>query len=386
MKNFVNISIILLIIFFSNIESKSQISAFYNFAIAFDTNPFTVNNQKESIYQINHVNLNYKSEKSNFSISYNGNLTNILSSPEYNYNIHRINSNFLYKPFNYEYFEINFGALAKLKNNSINNRLFNFGEINFDFENILYSDYGIISLKYTPELSIFSNYSELSNFTNNIKLSIDKTFDFETNLILELGLKSKYFYNNENGNLKYKRFENQNPSEILSNFIANSNNNRIISFKIDINQPISEDIIFELAAYSNIHLNKNGFYFATGITDLYSLDDFFNNNSNFEEKSILFGINCRLFENFKLNIVNNYHIREFLYSNYLINENYSKNINRKDFLNDFSILLNYVIFEYYGIFDKLTSILEFKYFNNDSNLEEYTFKNSGIIFTIRMQF
>jgi hypothetical protein len=384
--------LIILLLFAFTAKAEIPIEGNYTLWGGFDTNPLIMNSPESSGIVVNSLKLGYYPEYSGFDILYQTQIFSIINFPERNYNLHQIKTDYKIQPLNYEYFELNFAASGLLRNNSSGGNLYDYSIVNAGIGGTLYSDIGIISVLYTPEYSNFSNYSRLSSFTNEIFLQLDKTFESETQLKIELSYLSKNYFNSSDNDdeisidKRYKRFPQNNPKIQQPNSVSFSNINEIIDLDFGINHTFTEYLLLGLGGNINKQLSKDGFYFASGTTDVLTRNEFIDNSSNFEEKAVWSLLNLQLFEDFGIDFFYRYNSREFLYTLNLISEIYSDKIYRVDTANNFNIKLNYVIFEDYEYIKQFTTNLTFDYFNNNSNSMEYTFESFGVFISADVRF
>lgn len=389
---------ILFIVFSISLKSQTPIKGYYTLSSGYDSNPLILNSAEESAIIRNSIGLGYFPEYSGFAFSYNSSLTSFLNFPERNYHTHRVKTDYVFQPFNYEYFEIYSGINAKLRSNGVDAELYNYYDINPEIGLIQYSDFGVISVDYSPQISRFSNYSVLDNFMNEINVNLDKTFDFETNLIARVSYGSKNYFNsdidnnNSNGNgrnekgKQYKRINQINPNHQSPNSVFTNQFNSLINFDLGLNHPINDNIILGVSFSTNFHLSDDGFYFESGTSDLYNNREFFDDIYNFEEQAItLFG-SFKIDSNFRVKYHYQHYNRDFQYTLDLINKLYSDSIYRQDKGNSFNIEFNYRIFEKLDFFEKLSISLKLDYFANKSNLKEYTFETANIMLSTILEF
>ncbi|MCW5883490.1 MAG: hypothetical protein KIT33_00825 [Candidatus Kapabacteria bacterium] len=386
-----------LLILLAVISAKAQdFGSYYSLSAGYDTNPLIENESSESAIMRNSFGIGYFPAKSGFKASYSGNITSFFAFPERNYNAHILRSDYTFQPFKYPYFEIETGLISKMRLNSVDAVLYDYIDVNPQISFVLYSDIGVVGLSYLPSNTSFINFRNLDNSLNEFELSIDKTFSTETNVLFLTKLGYKNFYNagqelhsplNPLGRGKnYRRFSNRQGNRQSPNFVYTDNVTSTIDFGLDIYQPITDNIIFSISGNTNIHLNDNGFYFASGTTDLYNEREFFNDIYNYEEKSISVSTIFDLSKYIDLSIAYNYFQRDFMYSLSLIDDKYNKDINRKD---DGNLLYVEIKYKPEMVLNYIKSInfnLKFDYFLNKSNLDEYSFETSGIIFSTILEF
>jgi hypothetical protein len=381
---------IMLLILSNKLFCFPNINGFYSINPGYDSNPLIKNISENSLYTINKLNLEYKPDYSPFSASYSGNLSNIFNFPERHYYTHKIEAEYVIQPFKYEYFEINFAASDKLRNNYNDAKIYNYNQINAMIGLVLYSDIGIIYLNYTPSITSFSEFELLNNFQNELLISLDKKFSFETNLKSQIIYGNKFFNKTGgnhpviNGN-KYLIFD-ESDDILFPNVVYNSKNSNLLNFSIEIEHPISENINLGLKFNKNIHLDTSGLYYASGSTDLLNGGEFFNDIYNFSETGFSPFLNINVMNNLNCYLGFNYFTRDYLYSLYLINNKYSKDTKRSDIGIMISTHFVYNPNLTMLIFDNMIFGAKFEYFNNESNLAEYKFENYNICFSIKMEF
>ena len=386
-KNSILVSI-LLFAFISN-GYGAEIRGYYSLTGGYDSNPLINDVPLESAIMRNSLGIGYFPEESLFEISYTGSAISFLNIPERNYQVHNIKTDYTFQPFTYQYFEIETSAIGKLRNNSVDGLLYNYAEIIPELSFVLYSDIGIVSLAYSPSFTRFCNYPGLSNSQNELILSLDKTFEFETNLIAEVTYGTRNYFNvnqplnsppSPNGKgMKYRHFSNSQNNRQLPNSVFTNQLTNIVDFSLGLTHPISTEIDIGITGNFNIHLNDDGLYYASGSTDLFNEREFFNDYYNFEEKAITIETKYRFSDKISMKANYIHYNRDFLYSLSLIDYRYSSEENRKDSGNLISGEMKYEVAEYFSIFSKMTLNLKIDYFANDSNLKEYTYESASIM-------
>ncbi len=384
------------LISFTEIFAQSSINGYYTLSTGYDSNPLIMRESESSTIIRNSFGIGYFPELPNFALSYSSTFSSLLDFPERNYYSHSIKTDYTFQPFNYEYFDIGIGLISKLRNNSIDAELYNYFDISADINFNLYSDIGIITLEYMPTVTRFENYNLLNNFQNEVSIALEKRLLIGTSILLQTTYGTKHFNNAQEATANphtphgkgknYKRFSNFSNKHQMPNSVYYSQNTSIVDFNFEIEQPIIDDVSLSIALNANIHPEDNGFYYASGTTDLFNESEFFNDIYNFDESGILAKIIIDLSENVKIKSSFNYYKRDFLYTLDLINQNYSNDINRNDAGNVLSTQISYIPESTFLFFESVTIALKFDYLSNKSNLKEYTFDTYSFFLSTILEF
>lgn len=381
--------------FTAGMRAQSEIKGAFSLKTVYDSNPLNLNEEKNSAASISSLQLMYKPLYSSFNAQYSGSNISLLNFPERNYHFHQAGFNFSLQPFNYQYFEIFAGANSTIRKNSTSSAVYDNLNINTKFGGVLYSDYGVIEISYTPAFTRFCNNTYLTNFTNNIEISLDKSFDFETKIKASAVFSTRNYYNSINSNndnishengKNYLRYQINEADIMFPNSVFEKNVSNIISAFIELNHPLSLDISIWLRLNKNFHLNKNALYFSPGNEDSYYIFNLSDDNFNFEESKLSLFADFKIIPQMMLSLDFQYFQRDYLYDLSLINPFYPNDKNRSDEGMKLMLNMNFLVLEYESFIDKFILGLRGDYWNNNSNLNEYTFSSGKIMLNAKMLF
>lgn len=376
-------SYLFLVILISTNLYSNDFGGYYTFSNGYDSNPFILSNSKESYVVRNSIGLGYFPVHSEFAISYNANVNSYLNFSERNYHTHNIKSDYTFQPFKYPYFEVETSINSRARINSKDAIIYDYFDVNPEISFLLYSDLGIIDLSYSPKLTRFTNFRNLNNFQNEISIELEKSLETETDVIAGISYGIKNYFNSNyqfqsinepRGKGKnYRRFSQNPQGNQLPNIVFTEQENSIIDMNLGVMQHITNSIYLGIVGNRNIHLNDEGFYYASGTTDLFNEREFFNDLYNYEETGINVFSKIIISEDIIFRASYNKFYRDYLYSLALINENYDDDIKRYDIGDYLSADVNFAVAEYITFIKNLNINIKFDYFYNQSNLLEYSF-------------